>query len=973
MRIRHFATLSVLLLTTGSAWAGFSSRITGTITDQDGNPIAGVTVRAFRESLGSFGLQDIATTAADGSYTAFVPGGNYVLEYTKDGSGFLAELYHDGSDFLCPPETTGTSAPRCLATGATRVNVPDSDTTVTGIDEDLKVGAAVWGTVNPGSPLAGVETTLFSAPNAIAVIAQGTSDEGRYFLVVPGQQDYFVRADGSGQGRLSALSAQDCGTDCYAVGQACPLGDLRCELGSTIAAGADPVSTADGAYSRVDFVLQRGHAISGTVLEDDATTPIAGAQVSVWTTDGAATNATASTAADGSYTTFPPLPGSDAGSSYALSASRAEFESELYQELACDADGTCDPTLGTAIGLSGDVAGIDFTLTPRRYTIAGIVRDADTAARLSGATVCIVLEGSGNSPDCSTTTSGLGAYTTPAVRAGSYAVTASQSGYTPATRLVTVAAGTGDRTGQNLNLALQRGGVAGTARLEGQGAHISGLRIAVTDLVGDPVAEVLTGNDGTYQFANLPTGNYLLFADGGRRGFVSEVYAGRDDLGDLVEVVCTDDNDCGTRVFNGLPVVVSDATTAVDIDFELAPGDILSPASLNELDRMGAAVALCGARAAIGLPGDDEAGPEAGAVLVYVREGTGYVFSQKLLPSPLPADGERFGSALDCDGETLIVGAPADGAVAKTLRAKGAASSAAAYMMSMKGDTANPLGKLIAANFQQGDDSGWGSAVAIDGGSIAIGAPGSNGSGAVVMMPVVEDFDPQLAVTLTDPQANQGAGFGSALDMSAGKVVVGAPSQANPLNGSLSGTAHLFENISGSNDWSTLGKFVNAGAQGGDGFGAAVAMDGSMMAVGAPGADLGGTDAGAAHVFRFGGDELVAVGGPITSLEAGPGAGFGSSVSLVGETLAVGAPAAADGDGVKSGKGLMFQLGGGTWDQIAEAASSSGEVGELFGISIAFDGANLVVGAPGGTRFGVAGGFAQTFVIRDSLYRDGFD
>ena len=152
-----------------------------------------------------------------------------------------------------------------------------------------------------------------------------------------------------------------------------------------------------------------------------------------------------------------------------------------------------------------------------------------------------------------------------------------------------------------------------------------------------------------------------------------------------------------------------------------------------------------------------------------------------------------------------------------------------------------------------------------------------------------------------------------------------------------------------------------------DDFGVSVSLDGDTLAVGADNegsratgvggdqADDSATHSGAVYIFRRT--------GPIWAHEAYVKAsntdaldGFGSSVSLSGDTLAVGAfgesSAAtgiggnqADNSASSSGAVYVFTRTGTTWSQQAYLKASNTGAGDSFGFSVSLSGNTLVVGA----------------------------
>ena len=100
----------------------------------------------------------------------------------------------------------------------------------------------------------------------------------------------------------------------------------------------------------------------------------------------------------------------------------------------------------------------------------------------------------------------------------------------------------------------------------------------------------------------------------------------------------------------------------------IGPGSLFAPLtevakltspSASDGDRFGGAVALWGGALFVGAPGDDTAALDAGAVFVYERVGKTWVLDQVVTPlSPMP--GAAFGWSLCVDRGTLAVGAPGD-------------------------------------------------------------------------------------------------------------------------------------------------------------------------------------------------------------------------------------------------------------------------------------------------------------------------
>ncbi len=131
-------------------------------------------------------------------------------------------------------------------------------------------------------------------------------------------------------------------------------------------------------------------------------------------------------------------------------------------------------------------------------------------------------------------------------------------------------------------------------------------------------------------------------------------------------------------------------------------------------DEFGAALALRDGIAVVGAPRFDPPGKtDAGAAYVFQRTGTTWTFLQKVSP-PTPGAGDRFGTAVDLDGERIVVGAP---------RNDGNGTDAGAVYTVRR--TAPTTWTFESAILPTGiTDLAWfGSSVDVAGNSLAIGAP----------------------------------------------------------------------------------------------------------------------------------------------------------------------------------------------------------------------------------------------------------
>ena len=198
----------------------------------------------------------------------------------------------------------------------------------------------------------------------------------------------------------------------------------------------------------------------------------------------------------------------------------------------------------------------------------------------------------------------------------------------------------------------------------------------------------------------------------------------------------------------------------------------------------------------------------------------------------------------------------------------------------------------------------FGAALALYRDGVLVSAPGAAGTGQVfVYRP---DDSPLGNVTLAPPDSpGAGARFGAALALEGRRLLVGAPGARRG-----SGQVYAYRRFGGG-EWEFHQVLAPpapdeaAGEDGGAGFGATLAVLGDELWVAAPRA---GSGAGRVHRFRLiDGDWRPA---PLDVPEAGPGAALGSAIA-VGATVAVlGAP------GTDGGRGAALVLQrdpGGPW------------------------------------------------------------
>jgi hypothetical protein len=247
----------------------------------------------------------------------------------------------------------------------------------------------------------------------------------------------------------------------------------------------------------------------------------------------------------------------------------------------------------------------------------------------------------------------------------------------------------------------------------------------------------------------------------------------------------------------------------------------------------------------------------------------------------------------------------------------------------------------------------------VDGDTIVVGAHGSNtgftdAGAAYVFTRTGTTWTQQAKLVAPDPNPDDRFGYSVAVD--GDTIVIGSPF-SDPGGTLEAGAAYVFTRTGTA--WSQQAKLTAADAGAADLFGTSLALDGDTLIAGAPTDDDAGTDSGAAYSFtRTAG--IWSQQGKLVAADAQAGDYFGYSLSLAGDTVAVGAP--FDDDlGVDSGSVYLDSRAAGVWGQHAKLLASDGAAGNRFGHAVGFDNLSLVIGSPSSATVGPESGAAYVF------------
>jgi hypothetical protein len=384
-------------------------------------------------------------------------------------------------------------------------------------------------------------------------------------------------------------------------------------------------------------------------------------------------------------------------------------------------------------------------------------------------------------------------------------------------------------------------------------------------------------------------------------------------------------------------------------------------------DRFGRSVAATADRIAVGAYWADTAGPDAGAVYVFERAaGGGGAWAQTArLTADDGAAGDEFGIWVALSGGTLAVGSFRSDVVGE--------DSGAVYIFEH-----GPLGwqqsrKVVPADGAAGDL--FGRSLALDGDRLVVGAyradEQGHDSGAVYLFERDEggpgNWGPVARLTADDGVADDW--FGRFLDLHGDRLAVGA--DRHDSRAEDAGAVYVYER-SMLGTWSWTAKLTAADGSAGDRFGSSVSLSGDRLAVGAFFDDHAGAEAGSAYLFERTpeGPQPWTQVARLTAPDAVAVDRFGVAVALTGEALLVGANR-RDRLGADAGAAYLFHRRFptlGAWGLLSEIVPGDGTTGDSFGFAVDWAAQEAVVTADFDDRSAPDAGAAYVLSFRISEF-----
>ncbi|HEY3383078.1 MAG TPA: carboxypeptidase regulatory-like domain-containing protein [Vicinamibacterales bacterium] len=515
-------------------------RVSGRVTDAGtGLPVSNGSVSIFNTAnqwQGSSGLN------ANGEYTSpTVPTGTYYLQ-TDNVVPYIRQVYNNIQCPNCNPTQAGTGV--AVMNGQVTPN----------IDFALVRGGQIAGRIadNLGAAIPGAWVTVFNSSGNGLGWSTNADATGAYTAYGLPTGSYYVRTNTNGS-YVDKL-----------------YNNITC-LSCSVTTGTPVAATQGLATSGIDFALDPGGTITGTVSYAAGGAPIAFTNVRVFNTTNANVK-TVTTNASGVYTAT----GLPSGTYYVRSSNPLGLVDILYNNIPCTG-GACTATTGTGVAVNAPqtVSGINLAL-PAGGSIGGTVTAAVGGAPIASATVRIYT--TSNAQVASVTTNASGVYTAGGLATGTYyARTANTPAYVGQlynniscpTENCTANTGTGIAVTQGvttggINFSLAAAGsVTGTVSAAANGAKLANAIVRAFNSSNAQIGNGTTDASGVYTVVGLPPGQVYVRTQNGL-GYIDMLYNG---------LPCPLGN-CTTNTGTAVNVTAGAPTTG--IDFALALGGTVS-------------------------------------------------------------------------------------------------------------------------------------------------------------------------------------------------------------------------------------------------------------------------------------------------------------------------------------------------------------------------------------------------------------
>ena len=403
------------------------------------------------------------------------------------------------------------------------------------------------------------------------------------------------------------------------------------------------------------------------------------------------------------------------------------------------------------------------------------------------------------------------------------------------------------------------------------------------------------------------------------------------------------------------------ATLPAEVPAERGPEELaqLLGSDTGAYDQFGAALSVSGDRLVVGAPYDKGVGTHHGSAYVFER----YTAAREGWEEVTKLRASEA-SLAELFGSSVAI----DGdtiAVGALIDDDAAQGGEAVYVYEQQLNSLKSWNQVARLTPTDEEQALFGAAIALDGDLLAVGAPEDGAAvlaGGAVYLFVREQGAWRPAAKLVAPDAGQYDNFGFSLALDGHRLAVGAP---NDDAGNL-GSVYLFEGDPTARTWRPAAKLLPRSTETFENFGWSVALDGDLVAVGSPRIDPNGTATGSAYIFERKDTWIQRAHlQPMSSLAT---RNFGSSIALHGDMVLVGDPSDAE-QALGAGAAHVYGRhhgGPDAWGGLYKVRTPRAAQGDRFGQAVSMDDGILAISADLRDATGINSGMAHLFLNKEA-------
>ncbi|MFK7818957.1 MAG: choice-of-anchor Q domain-containing protein [Planctomycetaceae bacterium] len=304
------------------------------------------------------------------------------------------------------------------------------------------------------------------------------------------------------------------------------------------------------------------------------------------------------------------------------------------------------------------------------------------------------------------------------------------------------------------------------------------------------------------------------------------------------------------------------------------------------LDQFGYSVGIDGTTIVVGARKSDALGFNSGAAYVFEFDASQnqWLQSAKLLDDSTVSSGDQFGQSVAIQGDTIVVGARFDDGFGR--------NSGSIYVFNRTSTGWLTDGRIKGTDARKGDQFGY--SVAIDGGTIAVGARKDNDqgtdSGSVYILESNGGGTWTETTEIYSSNARKHNWLGHSVDISGDTVVIGKPQRFSRFR--TGEVVVASRDAGGADNWGEVALIVDPGVDTDtDRFGISVSVDGDNLLIGKERDDSIADDTGKVylHTRNTGGADAWGLESEFLAADARKDDHFGHAVAIDGSTMAIGA------------------------------------------------------------------------------------